>query len=101
MKIICPHCKKEFNETDAIIRPRKEKYKWYEFSGKVSVCPNCNNRYIADISKTGLVFVFTVFAVLLFCVVSEYNNTAMVVALISAATLKLFREHFLIVKGVN
>ena len=101
MIIICPHCNNEFEEAEAIIKPRKEKYKWYEFSGKVSLCPNCNKRYIADASKMGLVFIFTVFATLLFCVTSEYNNAAMVIELLSVVIIKLFRKHLLKVKGIN
>ena len=101
MKIICPHCNNEFEEADAIIKPRKEKYKWYEFSGKVSLCPACNNRYIVDISIKGLIFIFTIFPIIIFCANSNYNLAAIAIALFAVIVVKVFRQKLVVVKGVN
>jgi hypothetical protein len=56
MKIKCPHCQSAFNPKEAILKSRKEDYRWYEFSGNNSFCPLCEKQYQADISKVGMVW---------------------------------------------
>lgn len=53
MKITCPHCQAEFDAQDAIVRPRKDRYRWYDFSGSNTFCPRCDKAYLADITVAG------------------------------------------------
>ena len=101
MKITCPHCKYEFDQAEAIIKPAKEKYKWYEFSGNVSLCPNCKNRYVVDISIKGLVIILPIFIILFYCVNSNYYLAAMAITIITAITIKVFKHNLVVVKSVS
>ncbi len=64
MEIECPHCKVAFKGSDCVLKERKAKYKWFEFTGKASHCPHCGKRYQADLSATGLIcFVLLLIAI--------------------------------------
>jgi len=72
MRLICPHCKKKFVAQSAIVRPSKESYKWYEFTGNHSFCPVCKGRYQTDITPIGAILFVLVIAMAYLA--GEYKN---------------------------
>lgn len=95
MEIMCPHCHKPFKGSEAIIRPRKEKYKWYEFSGSYSYCPNCSKRYQSDITAVGAVIFCVLIALAMF--IGEYIGElySLPVLIVVAISVLKFPEWFI------
>ncbi|MDF2182206.1 hypothetical protein [Neptuniibacter sp. CAU 1671] len=94
MKITCPHCKKSFKGNEAKIRPRKAKYKWYEFSGSYSYCPICNGRYQLDITPTGAMIMCTLMATAFFIGESMGSFYSLPVLLVVVLCFTKFPESF-------
>lgn len=101
MKIICPSCKHVFEEAEAIVKPRKEIYKWYEISSNVTLCPNCRNRFEVDISIPTLIFLIIVFGILIFFANSKYNLAVGLIMLALFFLVKKFKRIFVVIKKVN
>ena len=91
VEIECPHCKVSFNSNDALLKERQDKYRWHEFSGKASHCPNCEGRYQIDLSSRGLFIVLFLFVLMSPLVYFEYEFMIFVVCFFA---LYIVKKHY-------
>ncbi len=80
MEIQCPHCHVAFKGNNCVLKERKSKYKWYEFTGKASHCPHCDGRYQADLSIAG--FVYFVLLVIVTALVARFSDELMAIPIL-------------------